>query len=306
MRNNRTAHQQKRFGFQAGITSIEYILVGSLITIVVGASLVTLGQSTSLPYERLSKSINLDSTEAKPHNASVVDNTVDSSLADNRRLRYLLMFACLTLVFFGSRYFQLRKQKRAPAPTDCPQTAIVLKQQSEALRHILRKRNVIHGRLCEDWVKMFHGEAEIAPYMSTELVTVRPDMSCQACLEMLVENGYRRVLVSDKNNHLLGIVSKKDIQSKSGKVVAEVMTNDPKIANPKTSLRIALSILLAHRVSCIPVVDDGLLVGLLSTSDLLVVLQSIVIILSGDSKKELPIEQLATSMTTAAPASHVH
>ena len=317
MFHRRPSVPRRRSHARAGMTSIEYALVSSLIIVVLVASIVTVGLSTKNTYNRLANSLGLNSIKSAPPVALPVSNqsALESQSADNSRLQFLLLFAVLALTVTGVRYIRYGERKMQPAPVDCPETALVLKQQSEALQHILDKRNVIHRRLRENWIQMFRGDADISPYMSTQLVSVRPDMSCQDCLEMLIENGYRRVMVTDKNNHLLGVVSKKDIQSKIGKVVADVMTSDPKIAHPKTSLRVALSLLIAHRVSCIPIVDNGLLVGILSTSDLLVVLQSIVIILSGESKVQLPNEMpmaatpspaLYTPVTNPSDSANIH
>jgi CBS domain-containing protein/Flp pilus assembly pilin Flp len=285
------------------MTNIEYVLIASLIVVVLTASLLTVGQSSSHTYDRLASSIAATSETSASTGISPIDNqtAIEIQAAENSRLQFLLLFTTVALTVTGVRHIAYSKRKTKPSPVDCPETAIVLKQQSEALRHILDKRNVIHSQLCHNWIQMIQGDADISPYMSTELVSVRPDMRCQDCLEMLIENGYRRVMVTDQQGHLLGVVSKKDIQSKVGKIVSDVMTSDPKIAQPTTSLRVALSLLIAHRVSCIPIVENGLLVGLLSTSDLLVVLQSIVIILSGESKIKLRKEELKFNEPKPAP-----
>ncbi|MEL7498083.1 MAG: CBS domain-containing protein [Planctomycetota bacterium] len=293
--------QQKRRSNRTGMTNIEYVVVSSLIVVVLVASIMVVGQSTSETYSQVAGSLNL--TSPSPDQRSQISKSdspdVVTETSNNYGAEYLLIFTAVALAVTGVRYLRSSKQNETKEPIHCPDTAIVLKQQSDALRHILEKRNVIHDRLCENWIRMFQGDADIAPYMSTELVTVRPDMKCQDCLEMLVKNGYRRVMVTNDERHLLGVVSKKDIQSKEGTIVADVMTSSPKIAHPDTSLRVALSLMIAHRVSCIPVVKRGLLVGILSTSDLLVVLQSIVIILSGQAAGTMGGEIRAFGQTTS-------
>lgn len=54
------------------------------------------------------------------------------------------------------------------------------------------------------------------------------------------------------------------------KLVADVMTRDPVVAQPETTLQQAINILAENRISGLPVVDDtGTLVGVISESDLL-------------------------------------
>lgn len=287
---------------RAGMATIEYAVVSSLIIVVLVASIYAVGQSTKQAYTGVVNSLDATSKQATPVAVSLSDNqsAIDTQAVDNGRLRFLLLFTAFALTVMGIRYMWHGNRTMEPVPGD-PAKANVSKQQSEALRHIFGKRNLIHRKLSENWIQMLQGDANISPYMSTDVVSVPPTMSCQDCLDMLIEKGYRRVMVTDGLGRLLGVVSKKDIQSKTGEVVADVMTSDPKIASPETSLRIALSLLIAHRVSCIPIVENGLLVGILSTSDLLVVLQSLVVILSDDPEAHMPDDDLETVRPQPAP-----
>ncbi|NES97436.1 MAG: CBS domain-containing protein [Desertifilum sp. SIO1I2] len=53
------------------------------------------------------------------------------------------------------------------------------------------------------------------------------------------------------------------------KLVADVMTRDPVVVNPKTTLQQAINTLAEHRISGLPVVEEGKLIGVISESDLL-------------------------------------
>ena len=54
------------------------------------------------------------------------------------------------------------------------------------------------------------------------------------------------------------------------KTVADVMSREPIVVRPETSLKEAIQILAQHRISGLPVVDEaGKLVGIISESDLM-------------------------------------
>lgn len=150
--------------------------------------------------------------------------------------------------------------------------------RSMALRKVFAKRNAIFGKLDAEFDQMVAGQSVVGTYMSSELVTIRPSTLAQTALQMLQEQGFRRFLVTHPDGTLAGVVSKKDLTHKTGQTVADVMTNKPRIARPETELYSALSSMLEGRISCLPVVDEEeKLVGLLSSSDLLMVLQCLLL-----------------------------
>ncbi len=93
-------------------------------------------------------------------------------------------------------------------------------------------------------------------------------------------------VVDDEGEELVGIVSQRDLfrsalaralgygERAQDRVIAmlvvkDVMTNDPVHVSPETPIPEAARILLEKRVGCLPVVQGGRLVGILSETDLL-------------------------------------
>ena len=50
--------------------------------------------------------------------------------------------------------------------------------------------------------------------------------------------------------------------------LGKVMTRDPSTATPETSLRDALKLFVEERIGCLPVLEGGKLVGIVTASDL--------------------------------------
>src|SRR5262249_8954185 len=72
---------------------------------------------------------------------------------------------------------------------------------------------------------------------------------------------------------LLGVVSDRDVAHRPGRTAADLMTRNPVTVSPDTPAIQAISAMLNGRFSCVPVVENGELVGLLTTSDLMMALQ---------------------------------
>jgi len=100
-------------------------------------------------------------------------------------------------------------------------------------------------------------------------------MPVRSAMVLLVENAFGALPVVGEGERLLGVVSEGDLLrsrmkgSDVGVTVADVMTS-PVITVPMAATVVELAeILLDGRLRCVPVVDDGVLVGVVSRSDLL-------------------------------------
>ncbi len=53
------------------------------------------------------------------------------------------------------------------------------------------------------------------------------------------------------------------------------MTANPRTVTPDTPVAAVITMMLAQRISCLPVVEEGQLQGIITTSDLLMALQCV-------------------------------
>ncbi|MBV9811501.1 MAG: CBS domain-containing protein [Acetobacteraceae bacterium] len=92
---------------------------------------------------------------------------------------------------------------------------------------------------------------------------------------MLTDRRIGAVLVQDAADHMLGIVSERDIihcLSANGAralemTAGQLMTRALKTVTPQTTVREAMTIMTAARIRHLPVLDDGELVGIISIGD---------------------------------------
>lgn len=129
--------------------------------------------------------------------------------------------------------------------------------------------------------------------MSRDVITVPPSATVADALDTLNANAIRHLPVVD-GGKVVGILSDRDLRMAMGgrpdeAAVADVMTPDPLTLTSGTVVEVAGRLMVEHSVGCVPVVDDGQLVGILTESDLL---RSFVELLAG-RERHARIELLA-------------
>ena len=126
--------------------------------------------------------------------------------------------------------------------------------------------------------------------MVHEVMTVAPNcISTETTALELVElfhaRGFRHLLVTSPANGLVGVISDRDVigcfgpggsPSRSvleGIRAADLMSTDLITVGPNVPLEQAVELMVDQGISCLPVVADRTLMGILTTTDLQVVLQ---------------------------------
>jgi CBS domain-containing protein len=132
------------------------------------------------------------------------------------------------------------------------------------------------ARLTEsgDWK---HSYALIEQFMTTDLFTVHEDESLDLAASLMEWERIRHVPVEDHENRLVGLVSYRSLLrliSRGGPLkaservpVSEIMERNPITVTPDTSTLEAIALMRRHRIGCLPVVNQGRLVGLVTEHD---------------------------------------
>jgi CBS domain-containing protein len=127
-----------------------------------------------------------------------------------------------------------------------------------------------------DWSESYR---TVGQFMSTDLFTVRPDDLVDLAASVMDWRHVRHVPVEDERGHLVGLVTHRDVlrllarglASGRGEVVAvrQIMKADPATVAPATPTLEAIELMRARGVGCLPVVENGLLVGIITAKDFL-------------------------------------
>lgn len=128
----------------------------------------------------------------------------------------------------------------------------------------------------------------VSSSMVKKVITTDKNKSLIEAQEIMAANNIRHLPVVDKNNHLIGIVTDRDIRSAMPFVllgegdrktqlekikkmtVADIMTKNPKTISPMDTIQDALLMIQREKIGAFPVVNEkGILTGILSVRDLL-------------------------------------
>lgn len=105
--------------------------------------------------------------------------------------------------------------------------------------------------------------------MTTHPSTVGTKARVKEALDIIEEQQVRHLPVVDADDSLVGIVSEKDLlRSKADDLVEKVMTQKVVTATEYTALEDAARVMADHRISSLPVLRGGRLVGIITETDL--------------------------------------
>ena len=85
--------------------------------------------------------------------------------------------------------------------------------------------------------------------------------------EMRIQSTHH--LIVKQGREIVGVVSSRDLAERRDRLVAELMSRDVVTAEPETTVRKAANLLRGRYIGCLPIVERGKLVGIVTTSDLL-------------------------------------
>ncbi|RMG94666.1 MAG: CBS domain-containing protein [Deltaproteobacteria bacterium] len=127
----------------------------------------------------------------------------------------------------------------------------------------------------EAWTAM--GYRTVGQIMSTDLFTVRPQDLVDLAASVMDWEHVRHVPVEDDQGHLIGILTHRSLlrlvarggMGSEPVAVRDLMTPEPVTVTPDTPTVEAMRLMRDKRISCLPVVEDTKLVGIVTERDLI-------------------------------------
>jgi len=142
----------------------------------------------------------------------------------------------------------------------------------------------------------------VAELMTLNPVTISPMDKLDMAYEKMKTGGFRQLPVIDKGK-LIGILTDRDLrehlQRLSRTTVDAVMAALPLTACPGTPVEQAAHLLVTNKISSLPVVDNGKLVGIITAGDMLHALEAI-LGSTGDGSVRIDLETAGAGEISAA------
>lgn len=138
------------------------------------------------------------------------------------------------------------------------------------------------GRPVSEWERARLDEADsprrnyarVEQYMTTDLFTVHADDAIEMVANLMHWERIRHVPVEDSAHRLVGIITQRSILrfltgggSTVDTSVADLMRTDVTTVAPDTTTAEALGLMRRMRIGCLPVIQDGRLIGILTEED---------------------------------------
>ncbi|MEK6336288.1 MAG: CBS domain-containing protein [Acidobacteriota bacterium] len=127
-----------------------------------------------------------------------------------------------------------------------------------------------------DWSQSYQ---TVGQFMATDLFTVRPDDLVDLAASLMDWRHIRHVPVEDEHGHLVGLITHRGLlrllsrgsnaSDGSSLTVREIMKPNPTSVSSSTPTLEAIEIMRRSKIGCLPVVDDGQLVGIVTSYDFL-------------------------------------
>ncbi len=124
------------------------------------------------------------------------------------------------------------------------------------------------------------GHQKVSQYMTTDIFTVRPDDPIEFLAELMGWERIRHVPVEDEKGRLVGLVSYRAVlrhltelakhPRENGALsapVSDLMRKELITVTPDTPTLDAIGLMRRHRIGCLPVVQDGHIVAILTEED---------------------------------------
>ncbi len=118
--------------------------------------------------------------------------------------------------------------------------------------------------------------------MSSELITAKANEPLMVVRKIFEANKFHHIPIIGNNGELLGIISREDyykvayvlsIEGMKQKFqtleAQDIMTKYPLHLDPEDTIGLAADIFLANKFHALPIVEDGRLVGIVTSHDLL-------------------------------------
>ncbi|MEQ8786819.1 MAG: CBS domain-containing protein [Pirellulaceae bacterium] len=260
-----------------GATAVENAV---LITLILGVLLLAVEGVALLAgrtFDSASLGLSHESTHVAQHveraakasaGAEQTSPTTASGLSPYARI-WVLLIVC---PFSAACWYLLHRARRGckNAEEETPASEDGLELDHDA---IFQKRHEILRILSADVGILLDSRMHVRHVMSRKLSTIEPTAPAQQVRERMRKERIRHLIVCQSDGRLMGVISDRDLGKMQAQTARQMMTPQPLTVDADALISPAITLLIERRISCLPVLDGERLVGVLTTTDLMMALQ---------------------------------
>lgn len=143
---------------------------------------------------------------------------------------------------------------------------------------------------------------KIQSFMVSSPITIQEETSIQDAIVLMKENRIRHLPVVDRKKKLIGWITLSDLKqglmpSMLGDVsLSDLVNRSPYTVSPDDDIEVAAKLMYQHKISGMPVVNDGELVGLITETDLFRAFIDMMGILTASSRLDVVVDESPASL----------
>ena len=197
--------------------------------------------------------------------------SAEATASDDRPgIHWHLLLAIAVFIALAGIWQWKRRRRRRVVLTDAESGA---PSPEDVQAAVFRKRQDLLRALSSDTGLLAGGTIAVRHLMTSATAVVPPRTTVEQMRQIMAEQRVRHLLVCKGQGELAGVISNGNLARRPGRRAEQIMTVSPITVAPDTPVAQAVSCLLVHGISCLPVIEDGHLRGVITATDMLLALQ---------------------------------
>jgi len=143
---------------------------------------------------------------------------------------------------------------------------------------------------------------QVSSWMSRPVQTVKPETTAGEAVTLLRRHEIRHLPVME-GDRVVGVVTDRDLRGVATETrVSAIMSRPVVVVSPRTAMDKAARLLFDRRIGCLPVIEDGRLIGILTQTDALAALVNMMRMQVGGRMAEVTVAYRPDAMALAHSA----
>lgn len=276
-----------------GSTAVEYAVCLGLIVGTVLAAGFFIGTPTRSAFSNPATA--LQSSLAAPTDGNVAGAPNEQARPDRGPVPpvrgavefWLSIVAVGSVAFIAAQCLARRRTVRMALREQPHDELVAAPVPPELQARFVEKRRQIFSYLSAEARIIAKGGMTVRNIMSTPPVRRSPHDKVEGLRDLMKEQEFHHLVVCTPDDKVVGVISDRDVLGRPGALVSDIMTPNPATVTPETPLGMIISMFLAKRISCVPVVEHERLCGIITSTDILMLLQCVLRLLE---QLALPVE----------------